>query len=463
MILFVRLLMVLLAVELGYCGYLIADRMARPLPVLPAAENIDSRLMTDFQELARQAESGSNKEWVRLGQAFLGQGFYSYAENCFQQARQMDPHDVLAQASYAFCLDRTGRMQASTREYEKLETLSGTADEPFTSRRHYLYAMGRNYLREENAEKAEEIFRLNKGFQPADYQLAKLLVRSGRVEEALPYIERNLAATPNSLIFNQLQAQAFESLGRLAEAKQARDKVEHALALVELHFNTALLRPYSKRHGIQKEVEAFNQLLGRNDMDHVAQKLDELLKLLNARLPQYQATLISMLEVEYQRKNPQLILQLIQKLKANGVVNAETMQFEAGAYMLAGDMEKAVPLLEKMLEMTPTIEVHQTLAEYYGYQNNPEKRDYHQAKKTLLLAMINFRNNRLKSAGEAVERSLELNPQDPQAWFYNAEIKRLLGDEAAAIAAYQKCLKLNPNHGRAIRELELLNRSSSPE
>ena len=108
MILFVRLLMVLLAVELGYCGYLIADRMARPLPVLPAAENIDSRLMTDFQELARQAESGSSKEWVRLGQAFLGQGFYSYAENCFQQARQMDPHDVLAQASYAFCLDRTG-------------------------------------------------------------------------------------------------------------------------------------------------------------------------------------------------------------------------------------------------------------------------------------------------------------------------------------------------------------------
>ena len=74
------------------------------------------------------------------------------------------------------------------------------------------------------------------------------------------------------------------------------------MALVELHFNTALLRPYSKRHGIQKEVEAFNQLLGRNDMDHVAQKLDELLKLLNARLPQYQATLISMLEVEYQRK-----------------------------------------------------------------------------------------------------------------------------------------------------------------
>ncbi|HBL46346.1 MAG TPA: hypothetical protein DDZ90_23465, partial [Planctomycetaceae bacterium] len=86
MIQLLRLLLILLVVELGYCGYLIADRMARPLPVLPDAESIDPLLMTDFRELAVQAESGSSKEWIRLGQAFLGQGFYGYAENCFRQA-----------------------------------------------------------------------------------------------------------------------------------------------------------------------------------------------------------------------------------------------------------------------------------------------------------------------------------------------------------------------------------------
>lgn len=461
MIQLIRLFMILLAVELGYCGYLIADRMARPLPVLPDAQFIDPMLMTEFQELAKQAESGSSKEWIRLGQAYLGQGFYSYAENCFHQARQMDPNDALAQASYAFCLERTGRMQASTPEYEKLEAFNGSTDVPFANRRHYLYAIGRNYLREENAVKAEELFRKNNGFQPADYQLAKLLVRSGRAEEALPYIERNLAKTPNSLVFGQLQAQALESLGRLEEAKQARDQVEHALYLVELHFNTSFLTPYSKRHGIQKELEVYNQLIERNDMNYLAQKLDELLKLVNERLPQYQATLTSMLEVEYQRKNPELILKLIQKLKANGVVNAETLQFEAGAYMLSGDMEKAVPLLQRVLEMSPTIEVHQTLADYYEQQQDLEKRDYHQAKMALLIAMMSFRNNQMKTAEEAIERSVDLNPEDPQAWYYAAEIKRLLGDQAAAKAAYQKCLKLNPNHGRAIRELELLNKSSS--
>ncbi|MCA9019878.1 MAG: tetratricopeptide repeat protein [Planctomycetaceae bacterium] len=461
MIQFIRLLLILLLVELGYSGYLIADRLARPLPVLPDAQNIDPLLMSDFQELARQAETGSSKEWLRLGQAFLGQGFYSYAENCFQQARHMDPNDALAQASYAFCLDRTGRMQASTREYEKLEAFSDQTDEPFANRRHYLYAIGRNYLREENAEKAEEVFRQNKAFPPAAYQLAKLLVRSGRVEEALPIIDWNLEKTPNSLVFNQLQAQALESLGRMEEAKQARDHVEHALSMIELHFNTAFLRPYSIRHGIQKEVEDYNQMLGRNDMDHLAQKLDALLEKLNERLPQYQATLISMLEVQYQRKNPEQMLQLIQKLKKYGIVNSETIQFEAGAYILKEDLDKAVPLLERMLEMTPTIEVHQTLSNYYEQQNNLEKRDYHQAKMALLYAMINFRNNQLQRAEEAIEKSAELNSQDPQTWFYVAEIQRLLGNQSAAIEAYQKCIMLNPNHGRAIRELKLLEKSSN--
>ncbi|MAX37738.1 MAG: hypothetical protein CME33_14370 [Gimesia sp.] len=457
MIQLLRLLLILLVVELGYCGYLIADRMARPLPVLPDAESIDPLLMTDFRELAVQAESGSSKEWIRLGQAFLGQGFYGYAENCFRQAIQMDPDDALAQASYAFCLERTGRLQASTREYEKLEAFDGKTDVPFANRRHYLYAIGRNYLREENAEKAEELFRLNNGFQPADYQLAKLLVRSGRAEEALPYIDRNLATTPNSLVFRQLQAEALESLGRMAEAKRARDQVEHALYVVELNFNTTFLTPYSKRHGILRELEAYNQLLERNDMDYLAQKLDEVLALMDERLPQYKATLISMLEVEYQRKNPERMLQLIQKLKENGVVDAETLQFEAGAYMLSGDMKKAVPLLQRVLEMSPTIEVHQTLADYYDQQKDLKKRDYHQAKMALLYAMMSFRNNQLKSAEEAIERSVELNPEDPQAWFYNAEIKRLLGKTEAAKKSYERCLALNPNHGRAIRELDHIN------
>tara|TARA_R110002111_G_C6005121_1_gene373744 strand:+ start:1888 stop:3291 length:1404 start_codon:yes stop_codon:yes gene_type:complete len=454
MIKFIRFLLLLFVIELGFCGYLVAKRLARPLPVLPDAKSVDPLTMSDFQELARQAETGSSQEWNRLGQALLGQGFYSYAENCFLQATKFDPADTVAQASYAFCLERTGRMQASTVEYEKLKSFKGQTSVPFAHRKHYLYAIGRNYLRAENAAKAEEIFRQNAGFQPADYQLAKLLVRSGRSEDALSIIDRNLKETPNSLLFNLLKLQALEYLGRTAEAKQTADSVERAMHIIPLNFNTEFIEPYSYRHGISKEIEAYNHLLQRNDMDHLANKLEEVMQLMGDRpMPQHKATLISMIEVEFQRKNPERMLMLIEKLKESGVESADLLQFRAGAYMLMGEMDKAVPLLLRVAQMSPTIEVHQTLANYYEQQKETEKRDEHLAKMALLNAMIAFRNNQLPSADESIQKSVKLNPRDPQAWFYYAETKRLLGDLKAAQAAYERCIEFNPNHGRALREL----------
>ncbi|QDT45231.1 cellulose synthase subunit BcsC [Gimesia alba] len=450
----VRLLLLLLVIELGYCGFLVAKRLSRPLPVLPDAEYVDPLMMTDFRELAQQAETGSSSEWVKLGQAFLGQGFYSYAENCFRQAAELDPSNLVAKVSYAFCLERTGRTQQSTLEYEKLLPLKTKRSGVFANKNHYLYAIGRNYLREENEAKAEETFRKNRDFQPAQYQLAKLLVRSGRVEEALPIINRNLKELPNSMKFLLLKSQALEALGREEESIQAAEKVERSLAIIPLNFNTELIKPYSVRHGIEKEFETYNRLLERNDMDYLAQKLDEIFELVSDRpIPQYKATLTSMVGVEFQRKNPERMLLLIDQLKKSGIENADLLQFRAGAYLLKGEMEKAVPLLERVAQMRPTIEVHQTLANYYHQQQQIEKRNYHQAKMALLQTMIAFRNDLLPNAEEAIQRSVELNPRDPQAWFYYAETKRLLGDLQSAETAYKRCLELNPNHGRAIREL----------
>ena len=339
---FIRFLLLLLVIELGYCGFLVAKRLSRPLPVLPDAQYVDPVMMEDYQELARQAETGSSQEWLKLGQAFLGQGFYSYAENCFRQAAEMAPDNLEAKASYAFCLERTGRTQASTLEYEKLVPLKIKRAAPFASRNHFLYEIGKNYLREENAERAEEAFRKNKDFQPAEYQLAKLLVRSGRAEEALPIINSNLSDIPNSLNFLFLQSRALEELGRKEEALQAAEKVERAFDIVPMNFNTQFLKPFSVRHGIEKELETYNYLIQQNDMDTLAQKLDEIFQLINDRpMPQHKSALISMVEVEFQRKNPERMLLLIEKLKTLGIENADLLQFKAGAYMLQGELEKS--------------------------------------------------------------------------------------------------------------------------
>jgi len=460
MIPFVRVLLVLFVVELGWCGCIVAQRLTRPVPVLPAFKLGDPLLQEDLRALAEDAERGYSREWIALGEAYLGQGFYSHAEQCFRQAAQLDPQSVLAQASYAFCLERTGRTQESTREYQRLSEFEPTTSISIASRNYYLYAIGKNYLREENAKKAEGMFRENSGFPPADYQLAKLLIRSGRSAEALPLIEANLKQIPDSLLFHLLQTQALESLGRDEEALQAADRGERALHIIPLNYNTEYLTPFSKRHGIEKEFDAYDSMTEWSDMDHLAQKLDEVLAhIYSQQTPQYKASLNNLLEVEYQRKNPERMLEVLEKLNEFGVENAVTLQYRASAYMLQGKTEQAVSLLERALHMSPTMELHEMLAKYYAGQNNEEQRDYHLAQSALRLAMHHYQNNQLKAVETAISRSVELDARDPRAWFYFAEIKRLQGDEEAARTAYQKCLARNPNHGRALRKLSRMQHS----
>ena len=46
-------------------------------------------------------------------------------------------------------------------------------------------------------------------------------------------------------------------------------------------------------------------------------------------------------------------------------------------------------------------------------------------------------------------------PDEDRVWFYLAEAHRAMNDRAAAREAYQKCLAIDENHGRARVGLEL--------
>jgi predicted TPR repeat methyltransferase len=55
-----------------------------------------------------------------------------------------------------------------------------------------------------------------------------------------------------------------------------------------------------------------------------------------------------------------------------------------------------------------------------------------------------------------LNQAIELVPDSAVAWFYLAETRRLLGDGSGARQAYEKCLQLQPHHGRARRGLMLI-------
>ena len=103
-----RILMIVAAIELVGSGWMISSHRGGYDPVLPKMESIDDPLLVaDIQELADQAaNSESSSDWRKLGEALLGNGFYSEAEWNFRRAIELDEQNIAAQFGLAFVLDR---------------------------------------------------------------------------------------------------------------------------------------------------------------------------------------------------------------------------------------------------------------------------------------------------------------------------------------------------------------------
>ncbi|MCA9090098.1 MAG: tetratricopeptide repeat protein [Planctomycetaceae bacterium] len=453
----IRLLLVVILGELAYCGYWAAAQLGRYEPVLPQVVHDDPLLDNEFKSLADAARWGNSLDWQTLGEGLLGQGFYGEAELAFRRAVELNPENSLAQFSLAFCIDRTGRVDESSREYLRAIEITKPSKSPVASADHSRYQLGRNALRKEQAAEAERIFHEADAFYPSAYQYAKLLVRSGRAAEALPTIDRVLEAVPNSLKFTALRMHALEQLGRLPEAHAAARKLERSEYVIPMDFSSNFVTPYNKRIGIQKEEEVCEQLWTEKHFDAVARKLNELLVILEptSNMQKY-ALRLSLIKVEYNRRDADAILALVERANADGDSDAELLQMEGAAYAIKGNMDRAVELWLRAALMSPNIPLHEFLAKYYDEQGDAVKRDEQLGYAAVLKMKVSYWGNELEAAREAVAAAKKLVPENATVWFYSGEIEQSLGNLDQARTDYARCIELDPSHGRALREYRLL-------
>ncbi len=453
----IRILLIVVAAELAASGYAAARHWQREVPVLPAANIEDPVFAADLQRLAEATSSGDAAAWQELADALLGYGFYAEAELNYRQAIRRDPANHAALFGLALCLDRTGRIEASNTAYRQAAKMPAKKEELISTSRHARYAIGKNYLRLQEAEQAEAEFRANSGFGPADYQLAKLLVRSGRAAEALPIIDANLERTPESLWFHFIKYRAMQELGRETEAEAMADGLQRSRYVVPLNFNTDFVEPLSNRYGINRLSEDYNRLLKKGDMDAVARQLELMLETVGERpLPERVVWLTRLAEVELQRGNLTRVHTLLEQVKSLGEENADLLQLEGAALARAGQPKAAVALWLRAANLSPNIPLDFKLAQYYESIGDTTARDRHLGQQALMIAKMSWWNNQYPDALKAAERATALIPDNAQGWFYLGEVQRHLGKRDEAITAYQTCLERNPEHGRAMHQLKLL-------
>jgi tetratricopeptide (TPR) repeat protein len=201
------------------------------------------------------------------GQALLDQNHSEEAAKEFAQALVLNSR--LAEARYQLGLAQwnLGRWAEARQNFRR--TLSQSPDHVSA-----IYYLGRISVQNQDQVGAIEHFkhliRVNKGKPVADeyFQLAKLLLTSGKPSEAIPVLEAGTKAQPrDDRLYAQL-GKAYQSLGRKSEANEAL-KVSNDLRDYQREATRLLLEAseYLKAGENDKVRDIYHRILESSDVD----------------------------------------------------------------------------------------------------------------------------------------------------------------------------------------------------
>ena len=446
-----RILITIVILEVLAGCLLCGRRTQRWEPPLSNLGKLDDETADAVQSLRAKARDGDFAKWRDLGETYLGNGYYTTAEQCFGIALLQNPDDLRSKYSQGFCMERTGRTTDAIPVLKAVaEAASADADLVWTC----WYQVGRCYLREENPVDAEKAFRQSMDFAPAVYQLAKLLIRTDRAAEALPLIDEQLQQFPNDVKFLQLKGKAAASLGDTKTVAEMRDREDRAEYIVEMEYGLKFIGALSTRFGLGSRLSRALTLKADGTPEQQYSALNGALEIIRRHhFLNYRSVFVAMAELQLetgQLDEARNVIAEIRKFSADG---PELLILEGRAFLSEGRSSEAAAVLSRARRMKPTTDI---LAELNSATVDHGDKLRLQAEELFRLGLAEFSRNRVENSVPYFEKATALNSESAIFVYYLAEAHRVLGNKSASQAAYAECLKINPHFGRALRHLALL-------
>ncbi len=440
-----RLLLVVIAIEMTGAAWLVGRQMLRPDAPSPDLGKLDAGEAERLLRLRQHVRNGSSSHWRRLAQGYLGNRYYSAAEQCFHRATELNPDDVRSVYYRAFCLGQVGR---TSEAIPLLEQVSRTGNQQM--HQSCWYQIGQMYLREQNPGDAEAAFRKIVDFPSAAFQLAKILIRTDRSQEAIPIIEQYLSLHPDSLKFVQLRAQAARNMGDEMKAWEYRLREDISIRRLGLKFGTGLMQQYES-NDISKRLETCRQLSEAGDLRQYALCLDSVLaRIREGELWNYPSVFIAAAAAQLDLQHPERTIQLLNEVARFANESARTVEMRGDALLQQGHTEQARQAWQRAANMLPSPELYVKLAHAAATGQDTELEQQHQAAARFLEGLNAYRSNQLDDARSLLLEATELAPDNANTWYYLGVVHTLIGEQLEAADAWNRCLKINPDHGRAI-------------
>ncbi|MDA1231681.1 MAG: tetratricopeptide repeat protein, partial [Planctomycetota bacterium] len=387
--------------------------------------------------------------WRKLADAYQAYGFLREALKCYGAAGELD-HDGDFKLHYhwAVCLSRLGDTQSSNDRFRRALKLTRLEANQFRC----WYNIGRNHLREERAAPAEDAFRQVLQHPFARCQLAKFLIRTGRAPEALPLVSFDDSNGPLPIQMLWLRARAEEALGLADTAADSYELFERASVFASFNVDSDLFDPILKDHGLGGYVTRCDQFLREGKLVEAQQLCAEAKAGVSEEHHHW---------LEFSEVNIAVLLGDLE-----GALRVISARIERdGSDPMAMDLlsrtleamnrpEEAAEALEQAIEMGPDSERYRRLTQLDGLVAGRQSMvRNHLARSEYWAGVEAYSSNNLNGALTHLEKAVDLDPDHANAWYYYAQTARFLGRAKTAQEAFERCLGLDPYHGRAAHAL----------
>jgi Tfp pilus assembly protein PilF len=165
-------------------------------------------------------------------------------------------------------------------------------------------------------------------------------------------------------------------------------------------------------------------------------------------------------EIEMRRQKPGAAYKYLQEVRDRAGPSAHLLARIGAAHKAAGRIDDAVAAWKQAEQLGITSElkyVHTELSNHFQKSGDVAASKRHASMASLADGQRFFGADDMAAARTPLEKAVASDPENAAAWFYLAEVHRIANRMSDAEKAYQRCLQIDSENGRAHRGLALLN------
>lgn len=436
-----------LAMELALGSWWVARRASLPLPPVVDASITDASSAADLAEWLERCRGDSVDAWTHAGEALQSCGFFPEAEVCLGRAAQLAPKDPEAAYRWGLVLIRVARYEQAREQFKLAARLRHPRSDACW------YFIGRCWLRDEHPDEARDAFLRARTLPAARYELARLALRRGAVDEAVTLLDELERQDPGSIDVGVLLARADGYRGVDQDDPEAVEQADLAKHRLESPFLDEAFRFHDVRShiGIVPRQDEAQRLVTDGRLDDAAAVLR---RLLDERFSS--AIAIHLADVLHSAQRDDEAVEVLQEAVRRAGPSPDRLIHLADILDGLGRTDEALAARNRAVAMRSgpaVVDAHLALAELHERRGDKELSARHLALARLGEGQQACWQGDWKTAAEQLDQAVAIDPQLAEAWYYLGEARRHSRRPETAVEAYERCVELRPEHGGALTRL----------